>query len=48
MGGNILAAIQPSLDRARQALEMELAKVSVADIAEEVARLGKFTIPLAW
>src|SRR5471032_1557940 len=48
VGGNILEAIQPSLDRARQALEMELAKVSVADIAEEVARLGKFTIPLVW
>jgi Rrf2 family protein len=48
VGGNILAAMQPALDRARQALEMELAKVSVADIAEEVARLGKFTIPLQW
>lgn len=48
VGGNILAAIQPSLDRARRALEAELAKVSVADIAQEVARLGKFSIPLKW
>src|SRR5258705_3060701 len=48
VGGNILAAIQPSLDRARSALEGGLAKVSVADIAQEVARLGKFTIPLEW
>src|SRR5882757_7256387 len=48
VGGNILTAIQPSLDRARQALETELAKVTVADIAQEVARLGKFTIPLEW
>jgi len=48
VGGNILAAIQPSLDRARSALESELAKVSVADIAHEVARLGKFTAPLQW
>jgi hypothetical protein len=48
VGGNILAAMQPSLERARRALEMELGKVSVADIAQEVARLGKFTIPLEW
>jgi len=48
VGGNILEAMQPSLDRARLALESELAKVTVADIASEVARLGKFTIPLAW
>jgi Rrf2 family protein len=46
VGKNILAAMQPSLDRARRALEAELAKVSVADVAHEVARLGKFTIPL--
>jgi len=46
VGANILAAMQPSLDRARLALEGELAKVSVADIAQEVARLGKFAAPL--
>ncbi|MFD1560250.1 Rrf2 family transcriptional regulator [Paraburkholderia silviterrae] len=46
IGSNILAAMQPSLDRARQALENELEKVSVADIAQEVARLGQFAITL--
>ncbi|QBR03529.1 Rrf2 family transcriptional regulator [Paraburkholderia pallida] len=46
IGGNILAAMQPSLDRARRALEDELEKVSVADIAREVARLGQFAIAL--
>ena len=48
VGGNILAAIQPTLARARAALEHELAKVSIADTAAEVARLGKFEIPLVW
>lgn len=46
VGGNILAALQPVLDRARSALEDELAKTTVADIAADVARLGKFSIPL--
>ena len=48
VGGNIQEAMRPSLERAQTALETELAKVSVADIAGEVARLGKFSIPLAW
>lgn len=48
VGGNILEAMRPTLDRSRLALECELAKVTVADIASEVARLGKFTIPLTW
>lgn len=48
VGGNIIAAMQPTLDRARRALEDELAKVTIADIAAEVARLGKFSIPLVW
>jgi Rrf2 family protein len=48
VGGNILEAMQPTLTRARKALESELAKVTVAAIAAEVARLGKFSIPLAW
>lgn len=48
VGGNILAAIQPVLTRARAALEAELAKVSIADTAAEVARLGKFELPLVW
>ena len=48
VGGNILEAMQPTLARARGALESELAKTSIADIAAEVARLGKFSIPLVW
>jgi len=47
-GGNILRALEPTLGRARKALEHELSKVTVADIAAEVARLGKFSIPFTW
>lgn len=48
VGGNILEAIRPTLSRARTALEDELGKTTIADIAAEVARLGKFSIPLEW
>ena len=48
VGGNILEAMEPALMRARQALEDELGKVTIADIAAEVARIGNFSIPLAW
>ncbi|MFG1351549.1 Rrf2 family transcriptional regulator [Xanthobacter autotrophicus] len=48
VGGNILEAIRPTLSRARKALEDELGKTTIADIASEVARLGKFSIPLVW
>ncbi|QHF03792.1 transcriptional regulator [Pseudomonas asturiensis] len=48
VGGNIIEALQPALDRARAALEDELASVTIADIAADVARLGKFSIPLVW
>jgi Rrf2 family protein len=48
VGGNILEAMHPTLMRARKALEDELAKVTIADIAAEVARIGKFSLPLAW
>ncbi|MDN7177200.1 Rrf2 family transcriptional regulator [Caballeronia sp. SEWSISQ10-4 2] len=48
VGGNIQAAMGPALNRARTALENELAGVTIADIAAEVARLGKFTMPLVW
>ena len=48
VGGNILEALEPALMRARQALEDELAKVTIADIAAEVARIGNFSIPLTW
>ena len=47
VGGNIQQAMRPVLDRARKALEAELAKSTIADIAAEVARLGKFEFPPA-
>jgi Rrf2 family protein len=46
VGGNILEAMQPALSRARKALEDELAQVTIADMAAEVARIGKFALPL--
>lgn len=48
IGGNILEAMRPTLNRARKALEDELFKVTVADIAAEVTRLGRFSVPLVW
>ncbi|ULJ75839.1 Rrf2 family transcriptional regulator [Rhizobium gallicum] len=48
VGGNILEAMQPTLTRARKALEDELANVTIADIAAEVSRIGKFSMPLEW
>src|ERR1700751_3650269 len=48
VGGNTLEAMQPTLTRARKALENELAKVTIPAIAAEVARLGKFSTPLEW
>ena len=48
VGGNIIAALQPSLTRARAALEQELASVTIADVAADVAKLGNFSIPLVW
>lgn len=48
VGGNILEAIRPALDSAQLAMEAQLAAVTIADIAAEVARLGKFDLPLQW
>lgn len=48
VGGHIQAALQPVLDRARQAMERELAQVTLEQIARDVARIGQFTIPLTW
>ncbi len=48
VGGNIVEAFHPALDRAKAAMEAELAKVSIADIARNVARIGRFDIPLVW
>ena len=44
VGGNIQEAMRPVLERARHALEAELSKSTIADIASEVARLGKFAL----
>ena len=48
VGGHIHEAIRPTLDEARSAFENELANVTIADMAAEVARRGKFTIPPVW
>ena len=48
VGGNILEALRPTLEHARNGLENELAKVTIAEVASEVARLGKFDMPLVW
>ena len=45
VGRNIQAAIRPTLDLASHALEDELASVTIFEIAERVARLGKITLP---
>ena len=44
-GKNIQAAMLPTLDRARQALEAELNAVTIANIADTIAEKGRFTIP---
>jgi Rrf2 family protein len=48
VGSNIMDALQPALDRAREAFETSLASVTIADLAADVARLGNFTMPLEW
>lgn len=48
VGGNIQDALRPTLDRARKAMEDELALVTIDQVAADVARLGRFTIPLVW
>jgi len=48
VGGNILEAMRPALSRSRKAMEDELSKTTIADIAAEVARLGGFSVPLEW
>lgn len=45
VGKYIQAAMLPALDRARQALEEELQRVSIAEVAADIARRGQFTIP---
>ncbi|MGX9887109.1 Rrf2 family transcriptional regulator [Streptomyces sp. NPDC002276] len=48
VGSNIVGGLQPALTRAREAFEAELDHTTVAEIADEVARLGNFTMPLEW
>jgi Rrf2 family protein len=48
VGGNIVGGLQPALTRAREAFEAELDHTTIAEIADEVARLGNFTMPLEW
>ena len=45
VGKHVQDAMRPALDKARQALEDELARVTIDDIAAEIARRGGFTIP---
>jgi Rrf2 family protein len=45
VGSNIQAAIRPVLEEATDALEGRLASTTIAEVANEVARLGHFTIP---
>ncbi|RAR98752.1 Rrf2 family transcriptional regulator [Ensifer adhaerens] len=48
VGKNILEVMTPVLDKARDALEAELAKVTIADMATGASKLGKFTMPINW
>lgn len=45
VGKNIQRAIRPALDGATAALEAQLASVTISEVAADVARLGKFSIP---
>ena len=47
IGGNIIEAIQPILDRARRAMEQEMGNATIAQLAADVARLGRFSFPLS-
>ena len=46
VGGNIIEAIQPILEKARHAMEQELGTATIDQLATDVARLGHFSIPL--
>jgi Rrf2 family protein len=45
VGKNIQAVLSPSLDRARKAMEDELAGVSIADVMKDVRKRGNFKTP---
>ncbi len=46
VGGNLIEAIQPVLEKARRAMEDTLGQATIARLAADVARLGRFSIPL--
>lgn len=46
IGSNILPVLKQSLDTAHDALKAELQRVTITKIARDVAREGKFKIPL--
>ena len=46
VGGNIIEAIQPTLEKARHAMEQEIGKATIAQLAADVGRLGHFSLPL--
>ncbi|EJT05354.1 Rrf2 family transcriptional regulator [Rhizobium sp. CCGE 510] len=45
VGRNIQNVLRPTLDKAQAALEAELAQVTVADIAADIAQRGDFRMP---
>jgi Rrf2 family protein len=45
VGKNIQAVLSPTLDKARTAMEGELAKVSIADVVKDVVKRGNFKTP---
>jgi Rrf2 family protein len=47
VGSTIQEAMEPAFKNARSAFENELANVTIADMVDEVARLGKFPVPLS-
>ncbi len=45
VGKNIQTVLSPSLDKARKAMERELAGVSIADVMRDVQKRGNFKTP---
>ena len=45
VGKNIQAVLSPTLDKARKAMEDELARVSIADVVKQIAKRGNFRTP---
>ncbi len=45
VGKNIQSVLAPTLDKARESMERELAKVSIADVVKDVAKRGNFKLP---